>query len=184
MQAGRRRLMLRPFAAYAPRVLGLLLVGLLVLSAVPNVLACCRPGHPPRPPGSAGRAAAPFAASTAVPETERPSAPGASAFESAAFSTSTAPAVSATAENRDSVTLAPAGAQAGQPRCSDDPLDAQAPRIEAPDSWPAHSAANADRLPVSGLPVGAPAGRVSSPPADARGGAGPPLWLRTCVSRT
>ena len=176
MQADRRRLTLRPFAAYAPRVLGLLLVGLLVLSAVPNVSACCRPGHPPRLPSVAGRAAASFGAPAA---SDRSAAAAVSGFEAAAFARQDSVTFTAVAAADGSV-----AARAGQPRCSDDPLDAQAPRIEAPDSWPAHSAANADGLPVSGLPVGAPAGQASRPPADARGGAGPPLWLRTCVSRT
>lgn len=167
-----RRRALRPVTAYAPRVLGvpvvlsvlsvfgLIFAVLLTLSAVPSGPGYWHPGHPPKPPGADGWAAAPFAVSGA-----------ASALEFSAFGSSALAAV-------------PSGAQAGQPRCSDDPLDAQTPRIEASDSRPGPSAADADGLPVSGLPIGAPPQRAGRPPTDARGGAGPPLWLRTCVSRT
>jgi hypothetical protein len=193
MQAGRRRRAPRPVAAHAPRVIGLLLAVLLALSAVPTALACCRPGHPPRPPGGFGRADATFAAAAVTDGRVRSavSGPRSSGFRSSGFRSSGfgssgfgSSAFEPATFGSSGFEVSGSGPRAGQPRCSDDPLDVQAPLIEASDSRPVHSAANADGSPASGLPVGAPAGRASRPTTDARGGAGPPLWLRTCVSRT
>jgi hypothetical protein len=160
MQAGRRRQAPRPCAAFAPRVFGLLLAALLALSAVPNAVACCGPDRPAKPAAAAGRIPPPAAAG------EAGAAAGTVATEAPARF------------------LGASASRAGQPRCSVDPLDAQSPRIEAPDSRPVHSPAAADGLPASAAAPGGAAGRVGRAAIGARGGAGPPLWLRTCVSRT
>lgn len=160
MQAGRPRRALRPIAAHRtrlarlPRLVGFVLVAVLVFSAVPGASACCRP-EPPHP--AAGRTVA--AATSATAE-------AAVASVTAGFEVS------------------PAVARATRPHCSDEPANLQTPRIEAPDYRPPSSAAHADGVLVFTKATGMRPGRPALRPEAVRAGSGPPLWLRTCVSRT
>lgn len=173
MQAGRRSRAVRLIRASVPRFVGVVVAVMLIVSAAPGAFACCRP------PGPAGAGRPPAAAFAAADTADT-----ADAVDTAADATADADAKE-TALAMRGADAARTGSHAARPHCSGDPADVQAPCIEAPDYRPpSSSAAHADGVIGSASLLRGFSEGATRSPDGMRGGSGPPLWLRTCVSRT